>query len=204
GVVRVLPAPEDRQVGTTADPHRAWRRVRAAVAARRRTVKLRTVRPPRLRRWREWTLRTRMVVSIAALAAVGLVCADAAGVTLLRSYLVHRVDAQLTATAPRRGYPGEFTGRARGFPSFGPQSRYYHYRDDGVRDFTADASETTGPELGSYKEIAKHAAAQRPYTVDGSDGPWRVYVVPSTGGGYTVSAVSLRELTGTEDSLLLI
>jgi len=30
-----------------------------------------------------------------------------------------------------------------------------------------------------------------------------VYVVPST-GGYTVSAVSLREITGTEDSLLLI
>lgn len=124
--------------------------------------------------------------------------------TLLRSYLVHRVDAQLTTTAPRRGYPGEFTGRTRGFPSFGPQSRYYHYRDDGVRDFTADASETTGPELGSYKEIARHAAAQRPYTVDGSDGPWRVYVTSSAAGGYNVSAVSLREISGTEDSLLLI
>jgi two-component system OmpR family sensor kinase len=143
-----------------------------------------------------------MVVAIAALAAVGLVCADAAGVTLLRSYLMNRVDAQLTA--PRRGNPGEATGRVRGFPSFGPQSRYYRYRADGTRDYTADVSEPTGPELGSYKEIAAHAATGRPYTVDGPDGPWRVYVTAPAAGGYNVSAVSLREIAGTEDSLLLI
>src|ERR1700738_552877 len=59
----------------------------------------------RLRPWRHWTLRSRMVVTTAVLAAVALVVADVAGLTLLRSELVGRVDAQLDAQT--RGTTGE-------------------------------------------------------------------------------------------------
>ena len=80
-------------VGPAADPHRPRRRLRPAAAPWRRGV---TRRP---RRWRHWTLRSRLVVVVAALAAVGLVVADTAGVLLLRTYLIDRIDEQLTAMA---------------------------------------------------------------------------------------------------------
>ncbi len=148
-----------------------------------------------------------MVVAIATLAAVGFIVADAAGVTLLRSYLLHRVDAQLVGSrrlafceAPSGRSP---SGRPHG-PAFGPQSRYYCYTAEGSRGATSDTTETSGPELGSFKDVAAHAGTGLPYTVDGSDGPWRVYVVPAPDGEYQVFAVSLREVQGIEDSLLLI
>ena len=57
----------------------------------------------RIRPWREWSLRSRMVVVIAALAAVGLLAASISGTLLLRSYLVQRVDQQLGIEVRRSG-----------------------------------------------------------------------------------------------------
>jgi two-component system OmpR family sensor kinase len=46
----------------------------------------------RLRPWRQWTVRSRIVVSVAALAAVALIAVDLAGILLLRSFSLQRID----------------------------------------------------------------------------------------------------------------
>src|SRR5690348_173115 len=51
----------------------------------------------RIRAWRQWTLRTRMVVAIAALAGVGLILADVTGLLLMHQTLIQRVDTQVRA-----------------------------------------------------------------------------------------------------------
>ena len=155
----------------------------------------------RIRSWQEWTLRTRLVVAIAAFAAVGLTFADVAGAALLHSYLVRRVDRQLS-TARRPPREGQFTNRLRGMPQFGAQSRYYSYTADGEPGSSSSA-ETTGPDLGPFDSIVAHADGA-PYTVGGADGPWRVHVITSQDGEYNVFAVSLREIDATSGSLLLI
>ena len=97
----------------------------------------------RIRSWQEWTLRTRLVVAIAAFAAVGLTFADVAGAALLHSYLVRRVDRQLsTARQPPR--EGQFTNRLRGMPQFGAQSRYYSYTADGEPGSSSSAATGAG------------------------------------------------------------
>ena len=77
-VVRVDPAQEGRRDRPQAHPHRAWRRLHRAGAV--------------------MTLRRRLVLATAALAAVLLV-AGAAVVLVQRAFLVARLDAQLAALA---------------------------------------------------------------------------------------------------------
>jgi two-component system, OmpR family, sensor kinase len=147
-----------------------------------------------------------MVVAIAALSAVALVLADGAGVVLLRSYLMGRVDGQLSAQARARARfeeapPAEVNpSRPRGASSFGPDSRTYLFSADGTQ--LRASSTASGPRLGAFDAIRAHAGG-RPYTVPGADGPWRVAVAQMTDGRYAVSAVSLREITATGDRLLL-
>src|SRR5690349_2774408 len=47
--------------------------------------------------WRHRTLRTRMMIAIAALALLGLVVSNVAGVLLLRRQLIRQVDDRLNA-----------------------------------------------------------------------------------------------------------
>ncbi|MFG1866742.1 sensor histidine kinase [Micromonospora arborensis] len=54
-------------------------------------------RLPRVRPWSHWTLRSRLVLVVGALATLALIGANAAGLILLRSYLLDRVDEQLAA-----------------------------------------------------------------------------------------------------------
>src|SRR4051812_29348933 len=86
---------------------------------------------PGWRRWRHWPLRHRMVVTIAALAAVALVVADFAGAALLRSYLTGRLDAQLhaqsRAVARVTRFPGQVPRGLRPGPPFGGDSRTFVY-----------------------------------------------------------------------------
>src|SRR5262249_5431049 len=122
-VVRLLPASQDRQARSAADPHCARRRVRAPAATRFRRV---TLRP-----WRQWTLRSRMVVVVAALAAVALIAANVAGALLLRSYLLDRIDSQLRVGthAPRFGGVSDVQGRR---PGIGPDVLFYTYDSNGL------------------------------------------------------------------------
>src|SRR4051794_41939018 len=101
-------------MGSTVDPHGTWRRLRLAATANGRSG------VTRIRPWREWSLRSRMVVVIAALAAVGLLAASISGTLLLRSYLVQRVDQQL-GIEMRRGPGGRGGPRDYTYPRGGPR-----------------------------------------------------------------------------------
>lgn len=156
-----------------------------------------------LRRWREWTLRSRLVIAIAALAAVGLVVADFSGMMLLRSSLIVRVDAQL-AGQTRLVWGQDFYGRSRG-PGFaiGPLTASRRYTPTGAVIY-GPGSATTQPDLGTYAELVAHVNLG-PYTVDGADGSWRVLVQSRTDEpDIGVAAVSLAEVDTTQGTLLLI
>ncbi|NNJ63678.1 MAG: HAMP domain-containing histidine kinase [Dactylosporangium sp.] len=151
-------------------------------------------------------------MTVVALAAVALVIADTAGVMLLRSNLIERIDRQLNAQS--RGFDGP-SGRVpditdpqqqRRRPSFfAPDSRLYHYDVDGelITDPGFD-----GPtlDLSSLGDIRDHADDRTPMTIDGSNGTsWRVRVTRLPDDlGYGVSAVSLAEVDHTSETLLLI
>src|SRR5262245_45449829 len=53
----------------------------------------------RLKRWPEWTLRTRMVMTVVGLAGVALLVTNIVGVTMLRSYLSERLDSEVRRLA---------------------------------------------------------------------------------------------------------
>jgi len=167
-----------------------------------RRLSLRRLPPDRSagpRTWREWTLRTRMVVAIATLAAVGIVLTDIAGVWMLRNQLIQHIDDQLHAQArvPRQMLRSA-AGMRRG--PFGPDARFFAYFDDGT---PWQAAVSDDPDLGGFASLKAHAGGE-PYTING----WRVLVTKlpesSTEPGYGVNAVSLAEIGGTESQLLLI
>jgi two-component system OmpR family sensor kinase len=147
-----------------------------------------------------------MVLAIVALAAVGLIGANAAGVVLLRSYLIKRVDQQLggqTLIASRGPWLPPPSTEGRRSVEFGPRSVFLRYAVDG----TILGGPPTGgvrPELGTFAEIRDHAGLG-PYTVDGPEGAWRVQVVETTErSGYAVVGVSLAEVQQTQSTLVAI
>lgn len=68
------------------------------------------IRPP----WRRWTLRTRMVVAVVALAGVALLITDFVAATTLRHYLVQQLDEDVLRLANvgrgAGGWPGQAPG----------------------------------------------------------------------------------------------
>lgn len=176
------------------------------------------------RRWREWTLRTRMVVAIATLAAVGLLVTDVVGVVMLRSYLMNRIDSQLhgqvgglsrgrfgPALGGRDVMPGGTNTGTNGTepsgPQFGPNSLSWYYDLDGTEtagpsNVNIDSAEA--PDLGPFSELVTHADGAA-FTVQGPTAGWRVQIASRDDGlGYAVVAVSLREIEATEETLLVI
>jgi two-component system, OmpR family, sensor kinase len=164
---------------------------------------------PRLRlwprRWRHWSLRFRMVVATVALAAIALIVANVAGVALLRSTLIHQIDTQLEHQArasakaktsvPRRPSGG------RHLPA---DSRHYRYSADGTLRYASPSSDNDQPRLGDFTAL-KARAGGAPFTVDGTEGDWRVKVSAVAGGQqYAVYAVSLDAIQVTEETLLLV
>jgi two-component system, OmpR family, sensor kinase len=192
-------------------------RLRAA-ASRLRPPLARGLQPARrLRSWREWTLRTRLVVSIAVLSAVALVVANTVGVLFLRSYLINRVDAQIGLQAradqarvatgrplfgqlprPRNGLGQDF--RVLAFDSNGTQ-----FAMDTGAPVAANTTDSTGPNLGSWNDLRSHRD-RNVYTVAGYDGtPWRVMAYSLGRTGLTgVSGVSLRDVESTSTNLIAI
>ncbi|MCW6003153.1 HAMP domain-containing histidine kinase [Micromonospora sp. CPCC 205371] len=165
----------------------------------------------RLPRWRHWTLRSRLVLAVAALAAVALVVANAAGVIVLRRYLTDSIDQQLKAprapAAARDERPDTRPpAAARYFPP-GPFDQYktlIRYDADGTLEptYTTDMSP---PVLEPFNELVKRAGG-KPYTVSAEDGEssWRVKVISRDDGGITVAAISLQQVEATVDLLLTI
>jgi two-component system OmpR family sensor kinase len=161
-------------------------------------------------RWRHWTLRSRLVLAVAALAAVALVVANAAGVIVLRRYLTDSIDQQLKAPRPpasvRDDRPNAPSPDTRYFPP-GPFDQYktlIRYNADGTvqPSYTTDMSP---PVLEPFDELVKRAGG-KPYTVSAEDGEssWRVKVTSREDGGITVAAISLQQVEATVDLLLTI
>ncbi|MCP3758916.1 cell wall metabolism sensor histidine kinase WalK [Streptomyces sp. TBY4] len=180
---------------------------------------------PRLRRWRHWTLRSRLVVVSAALTALALIGANTAGVILLRSYLIDRVDRQLAIPGmggqqqrlvrslgdrPAEEQSARVPGDSFLSGVFGDDSRIYVYGQSGVRAVYPEEAREPGPALPAAAELAEYSGA--PFTVPGKGGGsgWRVVVKvvePTPGlddGGFIVTAVSLAQVEETTDRLLLI
>ena len=141
----------------------------------------------RPRRWRHWTLRSRLVLVVAALAALGLVVADTAGFLLIRTYLSDRIDDQLAAMA--RPFAAQPPGADAPPPRrrFGPAPLVYVYTPAGVLDpARSSAVEAARPAPESFADTTARARQARPFTVPAADGSadWRLLAVPvgATGG----------------------
>ncbi|MBU8861638.1 MULTISPECIES: HAMP domain-containing sensor histidine kinase [unclassified Micromonospora] len=174
----------------------------------------RAARRRRLRRWGRWTLRSRLVVVVAALTALALVLANAAGLVLLRRTLTDRIDEQLTTVSrpfTRDAAPSyDPHERTRVLPRarLGPEQVVLLYGPDGsLEDVRRSDESATVPKVEPYDRLVARAAGTRPYTVEAADGAaaWRVLVVErGDDRGIAVLAVSLREVEETTDLLLLI
>ena len=176
------------------------------------TVGGRRLRLPPLRRmrsWQQWTVRSRIVLSVVALATVAVVTTDVAATVLLRRYLIDRVDQQLAAQSTGfRHNPRPFdpsSDRQRPQP-FSPDFRMYLYSGTGQLVEPPLARAEAGPDLGSLGDVREHADDAAPTTVDGDNGvSWRVRVTRlDDDAGYTVTAVSLQDIESTQDGFLLI
>jgi two-component system OmpR family sensor kinase len=159
------------------------------------------------------------VLVVGALAAVALLVANVAGVLLIRSYLLGRIDGQLrgmtrpfanegrTYNANANPAPG-FNNRNSRFRGLGPDQALYLYQADGTLD-TARSSlpDSGGPVIEPMTTLTARAATAQPYTVAATDGAadWRVIAVPvSATGGVAVVGFSLSEVRQTTDQLMLI
>ena len=143
-----------------------------------------------IRPLRQWTVRSRIVAALALLAAVGLLAVDLAGMTLLHSYLVRRVDQQLERNLSRARFlpPEQIETRPRFSTAFGPDFRVYRFDADGRLLDTGASGERPDPDLGSLAQLQQHADAGTPYTVEGSTSAWRVQVVRLPAGRATSPA----------------
>jgi len=168
----------------------------------------------RPRRWGHWTLRSRLVVVVGALAATGLIFANIAGLVLIRSYLSDRIDDQLTgmarpfAQANRPDNPAAVNPYRGRITRLGADQVVYFYEPDGSLD--ADRSSTGDPSRpapASYAVALNQAAGHRPFTVTAADGSahWRMLATPAGAtGAVAVLGTSLAEVENTADRLLLI
>ncbi|WP_240942092.1 sensor histidine kinase [Planosporangium thailandense] len=192
---------------TRADRHARSRHRRAC---RVRLLRVRRGRPLAL-------LRHRVVLTVAALAATGLIVTDLTDAVLVRSYLVGRLDTQLEAEAraltgtPAAPVPapGTTDQPARFLPAryrsaSGLDCRMFVYATDGTRLHPVPDAGDGGPDLARIPAIATRAAAT-PFTVVGASGDWRVLVTPiADGRQYLVHAVSMRTVETAERSLILV
>ena len=148
---------------------------------------------------------------VAALAAVALLIANVAGVLLIRTYLVGRIDDQLRGMSRpfAEERPAGVTWVPRGrFGRLGPEQVMYLYNADGTLN-TENSSPTDAsrPAVEPVADVKARAATGQPYTIPAADGSadWRVIAVKdSTLGVVAVVGQSLSEVQQTTDQLLLI
>ncbi|WBB62546.1 HAMP domain-containing sensor histidine kinase [Streptomyces sp. WMMC500] len=181
----------------------------------------------RVRGWRRWTLRARLAVVTAALAALALLAVNGAGLLLLEAYLVDRVDQQLanTGNSPaldrariaelKEGPLGD-DGSVESILSqrAGATTRIYAVAADGSVEQFPDEAASPGPRLPGRAELAARAGGA-PFTVPAQEGDadWRVAVGPEgtdangeadADDELIVTAASLATVQATYERLLLI
>ncbi|GAA3449102.1 sensor histidine kinase [Dactylosporangium matsuzakiense] len=152
----------------------------------------------RLRPWRHWTVRTRIVVSVVSISAVALIAANFIAVLFLNWYLIQRVDQQL---APRGRTPSEAPSGRRPNSGFspGPDFQVFHFNADGRLDASTETP-LVDPKL--FGDIKRRAAAEEFFTVDGPTAQWRVRVQQFNNGDYAAFAISLKDVAATRDQMV--
>jgi two-component system OmpR family sensor kinase len=159
------------------------------------------------------SLRARLILGVIALAAIGLVSADAVTYASLRSFLVSRVDSTLETDHHLPGAPG---GRGGGLGP-GPQGVAVQFRSlDGMHVLGTFPAQTPGQAPSSP---SLPATISVPATPSGGPDRVRYFTVPAASGGgrfrvrasidsgasvMQVLAASLRDVDGTLHRLLLI
>lgn len=171
---------------------------------------------------RRWTLRARLVAAAVALTGIALVLANAAGLALLRDYLLDRLDDQLNAgvtaatsgimvgpgsspfpppgtTEPRR--VGVMVAEKKIVQGMVGERGFYLYAPGGKLAGAFPALSGNRPQLGPIDQLQKG----KPYTVPGTDGPsWRVRAVDTPDGGTVVMTASLADVEATQRWLTAI
>jgi two-component system OmpR family sensor kinase len=166
------------------------------------------------------------VLVVGALAAVALIVANVAGLVLIRTYLLGRIDGQLhgmtrpfTSAAFRPGSPSPAAGPSgsagtqgylpRGrFRGPGPDQVVYFFDSSGTLNASrSSVVDPAGPVIEPAGGLAARAVTRQPFTTGATAGgaEWRVIAVPDTfTGGVVVFGVSLSEVEQTTERLLLI
>jgi two-component system, OmpR family, sensor kinase len=175
-----------------------------------------------LRRWQHWTLRSRLVLVVAALAALALLTANAAGVLLIHSYLQERIDGQLRGMtvplAKEQLENDEMDGNGPGgagaknpskvsLKALGPDQMKYLFAGTGVVEVSRTFSTYDDlPAVPTLEQAAGFPRFGEPYTVVAADGSkWRMIAVRNyVIGGFAVGGVSLAEIQHTTNRLMLI
>jgi two-component system OmpR family sensor kinase len=162
-----------------------------------------------MRRWRHWTLRSRLVVVVGALAAVALIIANITGLVLIRTYLLDRIDQQLLGmTRPFANQRLEVNASVR-FRALrlGPDQVTYLFQPDGTLDPRSSVPDPTRPDVPRITTTFARAQDGLPYTAAAHDGSgsWRLIAVRNVQtGGAAVIGLSLSEVEQTTDQLMLI
>jgi two-component system OmpR family sensor kinase len=158
-----------------------------------------------MKAWRHWTLRSRLVLVVGALAAIALIIANITGLVLIRSYLRDRIDQQLLGmTRPFSNVNAAFRLR---LPRLGPDQVAYLLNADGSLDPRSSVQDVTRPDVPRLNAVIARVQAGKPYTVSSHDGSasWRLIAVPDAqSGGAAVIGLSLSEVEQTTDQLMLI
>ncbi|HEY9350962.1 MAG TPA: HAMP domain-containing sensor histidine kinase [Acidothermales bacterium] len=149
-----------------------------------------------------WSLRVRLVAGTVALVAVGLLVANVAAVSLLRTYLMDRLDSQLLSFSPRD--LSSTTEEAGPLPSryvvtlLGPQGEVW-------RTFATD--DTVPPSVPGYDVNQARDLQGEFLTLDATEGPGRyravVDVLPNQSGSLVI-AVSMDDVDSTVRRLGII
>ncbi|GAB1820945.1 sensor histidine kinase [Herbidospora sp. RD11066] len=137
------------------------------------------------------SLRTKLIAAMLALVAWTLLVIGAASVSLLRSYLVDRVDEQVTKlsdqTIGRLAHGGDLVYSAQRLP---PEGVVQLIKPDGTPGLSASGESVT------RKPSLTDLPAPGAPTAHVSEGvSWRVKTVPLPGGGTLVTAVGLVGVT---------
>ncbi|GAA3438462.1 sensor histidine kinase [Kutzneria kofuensis] len=132
---------------------------------------------------RPWTLRTRLLVSLLAFAAVGLALFGAVTGLLLRQQLLARIDAQLQESAAKavsRDRPPPRPLPANAYPSLPTNFRVYFFDPYGNAGFQQkpDQNETAMPQLPPMTIASVRQHGTKPFTTEdvAGSGQWRVIV----------------------------
>jgi two-component system OmpR family sensor kinase len=171
----------------------------------------------RLKRWPEWRLRTRMVVTVVGLCGLTLLITNIVGVTMLRSYLSERLDSEVRRlatvvhTRPLNPGAGGGGGPMRGPDYFGiprgvgDATNFIAYSPTGVVE-TAYPGNSEPPYFGGFDELKLLAdTGVRTMTDLRTAERYRVNVVTRPEGrGYALAAISLTRVDNTVNQMTAI